>query len=379
MIIQKAFAAIMTLVVLAGAASAEAELHIVGVYEGSERTGDEIHGPRVLVNVDRPGAQVTLLLISYDATRWIVEASAETAINRIVLSGHHSVESEVVFNGADMQHELLQQGPTSVYQAEGSPFQGLLNWIPTVFNVDAPDSFQGAYRPDEAFDITPDTEPLPQFAPDFLDQFVDRGVLTERLASILDIPHEGPPYRFTQNGFEITAASGEVKVFDPGLDVPRISHATGAAHDPEADIYYGVSLGGEGFLYRFDLATLEWSVLQSMDNFDANGLIHDPVGNRLVATGAHFLGSPTIEIIALGDGPDQSIQISPDDMPGARDLFDAGNGPGPSVAPLGVDGDQLLVALGPYNRRWGGPHSGPARYYVIDLARGDATLVRWVD
>jgi hypothetical protein len=41
------------------------ELHVVGIYEGSTRTGNEIHGGRATVTIDRPSRRVTLILNSY--------------------------------------------------------------------------------------------------------------------------------------------------------------------------------------------------------------------------------------------------------------------------------------------------------------------------
>ncbi len=52
-------------------AEAEPELHIVFVYEGNTRTGNQIHGERASVKVDRPGKDVVLFLGSYGSVTWI--------------------------------------------------------------------------------------------------------------------------------------------------------------------------------------------------------------------------------------------------------------------------------------------------------------------
>jgi hypothetical protein len=55
--------------VLAPPMQAETEVHAVGVYEGVTEGGGRIHGPEVRVLVDRPGAEVILLLASYEDLR----------------------------------------------------------------------------------------------------------------------------------------------------------------------------------------------------------------------------------------------------------------------------------------------------------------------
>lgn len=63
------------------------EVHLVSIYEGGEQTGDQIHGPRARVHVDRPGKQVTLVLTSYSGATWHVTASEGTQIHEVILGG----------------------------------------------------------------------------------------------------------------------------------------------------------------------------------------------------------------------------------------------------------------------------------------------------
>jgi|GEM_PF-2242728 len=62
--------------VLTGApALAAPEVHVVGIYEGYGRSNGEVHGPLAKVVLDRPGAEVLLVLMSQSAVRWDVEVA----------------------------------------------------------------------------------------------------------------------------------------------------------------------------------------------------------------------------------------------------------------------------------------------------------------
>src|SRR5688572_19127742 len=59
---------------------AEHEVHVVAVYEGVTKTGDQIHGGRAAVRVDRPGKAVTLVLSSYSSVTWDVTFTPQTRL-----------------------------------------------------------------------------------------------------------------------------------------------------------------------------------------------------------------------------------------------------------------------------------------------------------
>src|SRR5687768_5900144 len=64
------------------------ELHVVGIYEGFTETGGQVHGPKALVEVMRPGKSVTLVLTSHTPVTWHVTLGPKTGLERVVLGGH---------------------------------------------------------------------------------------------------------------------------------------------------------------------------------------------------------------------------------------------------------------------------------------------------
>src|SRR5262245_43143339 len=65
------------------------ELQVGGLYEGVERTGNEIHGGRAVVTVNRPGKRVTLVLSAYNSVTWEIKTDGKTAIEKVFLGGYH--------------------------------------------------------------------------------------------------------------------------------------------------------------------------------------------------------------------------------------------------------------------------------------------------
>ena len=60
-----------------------------------------------------------------------------------------------------------------------------------------------------------------------------------------------------------------------------MSRPVGAAFDPESNTLWGVTYGGEGFLYAFDIDEERWTA-RSMNNVDVGGIIFDPETGNLI-------------------------------------------------------------------------------------------------
>lgn len=99
------------------------ELHIVGVYNGSEVAG--AHGIErrgsVDVRVARPGHDVVLVLAAYDPVDWAVTVADGTRLSRVILSGYHAQRARVpsgvpldIFGIEDQR--LLGDGASYGYQ-----------------------------------------------------------------------------------------------------------------------------------------------------------------------------------------------------------------------------------------------------------------------
>jgi hypothetical protein len=79
------------------------EVHVVGIYETIGRSGD------ATVHVDRPGP-VSLVLSSYEPTRWRVTTGPDTELRGISVSSYEDRSSVVVGAGADVAVNTLS-GP----------------------------------------------------------------------------------------------------------------------------------------------------------------------------------------------------------------------------------------------------------------------------
>ena len=266
---------------LATPALAEPEVHFVGIYEGFTRSDGRIHGPKARVLLDRPGAEVVLVLSSDEATLWDVRLSEGTAMPSVVLS--QMIE--------DRQGAVLVNGQ----------------------NLDQP-----------------------------------------------------------------------VRMKLP-LEMPTVSWPMGAVRDAATGTLYGVTLGGEGFLYAHEETTGTWRIVRSMAQMDAQALFLDAAGRRLVMPlGLGAPGRLALLDLKVGDAAPVQIVELQDDLVGLTDLYDSGNGPAPDLVPLGIEGDRLLLlarddwSLGPGWRSPGDPT--PAwRAWLADLSSGTAALVGYGD
>lgn len=136
------------LVLMGAPALAEPEVHVVGIFEDFERTDGKIHGPRALVVLDRPGAEVVLVLISYSAVRWEVQLADGTAAPTVVLSQfrRNDRQSQVLLDGTLLADPVQMDLPRS-YKPYGNRFRDLVRLIPERFGVARMASFSGAYGP----------------------------------------------------------------------------------------------------------------------------------------------------------------------------------------------------------------------------------------
>lgn len=83
------------------------ELHVVAVHEGAVPPGVPGAGATASVAVDRPGADVILLLSSYNSVTWTVTVSPKTTLKKVILGGYHR-QAAVVPKGTaveDMFHD----------------------------------------------------------------------------------------------------------------------------------------------------------------------------------------------------------------------------------------------------------------------------------
>jgi hypothetical protein len=281
-------------------------------------------------------------------------------------------------NGAPT--EVLRRDPDmpAPRNVAGRPFRELVTHLATRTDLPPLTSVTASYRaPEQGFAIDPASGPIPAMRLDYLADAVRPERLTPALRAAMDA-RKGEELIFDDEGFALTEG-GAVRRFDVTLDVPEIGSPTGAAIDTRRGLFYGVTVGGEGFLYALDPETGRWSVLRSMDGWDADGMLYDPVRDRLIVFGRNW-GTDRLAIAILDPSQEArtvlEVERQVDDFPGLSDLYDVGNTRPPPLGPVAVDGDVVLLQT-----RGSWPENDPdaRRSYVIDLASGEVALVGYRD
>jgi hypothetical protein len=376
-------------------ASAERELHVVGVYEGSNGTTNG----RVLVN--RPGQSVTLFLSAYDAMDWRVTVTSGTNIERVFLNAYYHQSVQGIPDGVPVMENVLTEGGNYLfigYYVDSSLF---LRAVPRINEITGQEisSFHGAYgAPMTPFVIDavqnnsllsadyPQPVPLSQL-PDLHFQ-----VATYASGSITlhDYTLGGPVGGglLIPSGLRVSADAGEHYYYggDEGLiafdsqtgttqviplpeDVQREGWQMGTAFDLQRNRALVVTLSGEGFLYSFTPATQQWGVVSSMRNRDFDCLEYHAADDSVYGVTLSHEDSNYATVVGLGAGDgafrkEISLPIFPFDIE-----------PGGHRSELVSAGDYLVLLLEPQN--WLYPHSGgllESRIYLIDPRTGEVWL-----
>ena len=360
---------------------AEPEVHAVGVYEGSGKDpAGALRGPDAKVLVDRPGAEVTLYLGSYEPVRWLVTTSPGTEIVRIVIHGYQVAESQVLVN--DRQWDKVERADIPyAYASEGKNFRALVDAVTEDGSALA--SFTGSYRaPAQGFTVSQVVRGIPQFRADYLkDEIAPAASVPESLRGLLDwhgsANAPAQELSFEGDGFVIRMSDRPETLYRVPPSLPEVSRPVGATRDPETGMLYGVTFGGEGYLYRYDPKADEWSEPISMLRDDASGLFFDDQSGRVVAviSGLVSRGGMALRVFE-DDGSFHDVPLDALNLPGVMDLVDVGNELGPTLLPLGTsEGKVLLLAT---SSRWRAGFPGedePFRIYLVEIESGAASLV----
>lgn len=360
-------------------ALAERELHGVGIYEGYERTGSQIHGPRADVYIDRPGAIITLYLADYGPVTWRIETAATTKIERIVLGGYQAEKTAIELNGIPYIGTDIVTLPYA-YKPEGMNFRQLMEAAPEFGGFTQFDSFQGAYGAEDGpFDVDDETPAIDLLGPDYLAaQVQPLNTVPASLRDLVTSPTPENPAKFSSDALALSRADGTIQEFPVSLDVPQPSWPGGAVHVPQESALYGATFGGEGFLYRVDTETGVWSVETSMMDKDVHGMIFDPAQNRIVMAG-DMHQRHEVYTWDLANKTFATVKLPRENMIGLADLYDPGNGPVPTLDVIGIADDQLLLRAAPRHYFMRNEDDVmPSRTWLFDMGTGDVSLVGYV-
>lgn len=332
----------------------DAEVILISGYEPSNVS---IDGAKVKVIINRPKSKVLLVLTSYSKIVWEIEASPQTKIAGIVTAGHESPPT-IVTTAQTVGY--LTKLPDA-YETENSNFKALLTGLNQLFGITKIDAFRGNYSIPSLITISelerPRVEltlsgPMPQkpnvnfsfnlISTDFKNSkwslsgsygqkeksYVDDGkVALSKAEDIL--------YKLATNGIEIiNIPENARRVVSIPSNFPNFSWAMDIALDTKRGIVTVVSLGGEGFLYRFDIKNNRWIDYRSLNNIDISSLAYDSSSDRYVGWADN---GKLIFISGNGDALFSKEVIGR--MPGFGRVYDRGNRQAPriTIAPNGND------------------------------------------
>lgn len=320
-----------------------AEVIVVSGYEAS--SGD------TRVVIDRPGKQVLLVLSSYSPVQWRVEPSKNTRIKGVLLASYS--EGSRVSGPADVIS--MKVALPHAYSVDNANFRRLLAQLNAWFGTERVDAHRGSYRLEPVIEVRQPDAPRPELS--------WAGVAAETPTKVFDFELEstdfhkvvwrnngpadaGAAQAMLLNGKAVLSGSGKqvYQIVQDGLQVmdlgsrqttalplpptfPAFSWAMDLAYDTALDVVTVVSLGGEGFLYRYDAKARRWLDHRSLDNVDIHALAYDPRGKRLVAW--------TVDgelMVMSSQGIPQSRKRILKQLTGFSALFDGNNERAPRLA-----------------------------------------------
>ncbi|MFO0899405.1 MAG: C-type lectin domain-containing protein [Pirellulales bacterium] len=312
------------------------ELHVLGLYEGDTFKGDRGF---VAVKVTDTSAPLILALGAYESVHWQIEAAPGVAIEQVILSGYEPQYVSGLPEGTSVadysRGRESGEGLPYAYSrqsddSEGPRYPRLVAGLKKLTGLE-PSTFQGAYSPQrkpfvvgpESLDWRRERAAKALRAAYVAATAEDRRALWTRLASLefnaissfssdpQAHPHFGQfdayygkhtifgPLRgkvkplgqnfnfgavdsaadklYTGQPAVIDLADGQEEAIPipENAGLPGLSHPCSAAFDSKRGRFLLASLGGEGFLYAYDVKQGAWSVLRDMDNLDVGAMAYD--------------------------------------------------------------------------------------------------------
>lgn len=351
------------------------EMHMVGIYE--PYSDETLKRKDVSVRVDRPGKTVALVLGSNDPAHWRISASNGTTVERVVISGSEPQLSEAYSNDEVVLAERLYSQTT--YKAKGFQFQEFHSAAAEKIGISNADSFHGSYAaPAGGFSISlaPGVSTKEDEKKELEKNARNRSTISSQMQDAIaeEAGNTGMRWEFDDDGFVGIDENGTVMEFRTPLDLPRISWPKSAVYDPDNQRLYGVTLGGEGFLYEYDIVQNQWWV-GSMNEVDVGGLIFDnQTGNLITTPGDLGFHEYAFLILDRRANVISRVNIPTSNYPGLEDTYDPENDPSPVLEPLIIEGEKLLVQT--KHESTGMINNQERLYYLVDLGDQSVELVR---
>lgn len=342
-----------------------AEVLVVSGYESSQQP------TRVVVS--RPGKQVLMVLTSYEKILWKLDVDAKTKLKGVLLSSHDGTGGVISNARAPLFAVKLPYATTT----ENVNYGGLLGLL----GVARADVFRGSYtvpalvtiqeldapRSELTFAGVAPTVPLKVFSFDLFTSdfrkhsYENTGPISpddEKEPLLSDsrraVSASGDKVYGIGDGHSgltvVDRSSGHATPLPLPTNFPQFSWATGVAYDTHNHIVSVVTLGGEGFLYRYDVRRKQWIDFRSLNNIDIKGFAYDPVGKRYLAWTEY---GDLLSISSEGSLQSRKPQLVKQ-LKGFGRLYDGGNASPPQVvlAPHGSDIAFVYIEGGKVSHIW---------------------------
>ena len=282
----------------------DAEIIVVSGHEAGEQSTT---GARVRIVLDRPGKSVLMVLSSDVRIAWQVEASRTTRVLGILV-GTKRDQSTVDTKVETMAYSAELAYVPGLESRELGRLKARLNHLLGSKKIDV---LHARYVLPPLITITALDPPNPLLAlaksdillPDVNFEFdlytkdyapsrwnltgPAKGQLNGNLSTEgkFTVATDGVTvYSLKKNKFTITNKRfGKVDSIGLPWAFPEFSHVMDLAYDTRRDIVMVVSLGGEGFFYRFDTTRRKWMDYRSAENVDIYSLAYDTRLDRYVA------------------------------------------------------------------------------------------------
>ena len=335
-----------------------AEIILVSGYQPTKGAA----GMQALVNIDRPGSKVLLVMTSYEKVNWHVTASPGTTISGILVSGYYP---PTVTTTIQTQGYILKL--PYAYETENVNFKKLLTQLNSLFGIDRVDVFRGSYSIPHSLSISAIDPPRVELTMsgaqpkhssiDFIFELlatdyskvrwtVSGPVVADEKSYIgegkIAFSESGTGiYRLKHDKLEFSdSETGQLDSAALPANFPRFSWAMDIAYDTKRKIVSVVSLGGEGYLYRFDTRHHQWMDYRSLNNIDIFSLTYDKKADRYVA----WTDQGSLIFIS-GEGNLMFTRKLLARMEGFGRLYDRGNGRVPRVSLVAAGDDIALVYI----------------------------------
>jgi beta-lactamase regulating signal transducer with metallopeptidase domain len=406
-------------------AGPEHEVHAVGVYEGATETGNQIHGPRADIELDRPGKEVTLVLTSYEPITWRLSVGEETNLTKVILGGNKLQAVEGITTDVEIvqpEAERSQRLPV-VRSSETAEFRYFVEQVRAITGREL-SSFHGIYRPEATIEIDSVQDNLrlssqwPQPTP--LRELPEAArELTFEAHSYTTVRRRSNGYGGGYRGGPQNAAYGTFTLEGPVPEelVPLPGNVERVAYDPRGERYYGIAghdvakvdleeqevermtvgldvpplswpaevtfdtkrrrlilgtSGGGGYLYAYSPETEEWSVISKRPGaFDAYGYSEedDLLYGILFSRGPEDgLESVTLAKVNANGALLETVPIKGPIVPGSLT-----RGPGVSTTRV-IPVQGFVVIIGKLGDRHSGAPEGESFIYLVDPETGQVWL-----